>query len=180
MLSVEAEKIMAAAGRPAGCWSRSLAPAANRRSAGPALRLGQVPSGGPGSRCGHRLPGGGQRWSLRRSCTSPTSRGFSGPSPTTTAWRRVYERFSRLPGSRGRWWPKCFRGKNSSSAPSSIFQFGPVILLGVGGTGVEIYKDTTTRMAPLKASDVASMLGCLRGSRLFTGHRGAAGVNSAS
>ncbi len=29
------------------------------------------------------------------------------------------------------------------------FQFGPMILLGMGGTGVEIYQDVALRMAPL-------------------------------
>lgn len=51
-------------------------------------------------------------------------------------------------------------------------QFGPVILLGLGGTGVEIYKDATLRMAPLGAEDVASMLRSLRASPLLEGYRG--------
>jgi hypothetical protein len=91
----------------------------------------------------------------------------------------AYERFSRLPGFEGALIAEMLSGHELIVGAKVDFQFGPVILLGVGGTAVEIYKDTTTRMAPLKPSDVASMLGCLRGRRLFTGHRGAAAVNLA-
>ena len=38
------------------------------------------------------------------------------------------------------------------------FQFGPVIVYGIGGTSVEIYNDTAIRMAPLKPEDVVSMV----------------------
>jgi succinyl-CoA synthetase beta subunit len=51
-------------------------------------------------------------------------------------------------------------------------QFGPVILLGIGGTGVEIYRDTALRMAPIKEKDVLSMVNCLTGSPILTGFRG--------
>jgi succinyl-CoA synthetase beta subunit len=56
-------------------------------------------------------------------------------------------------------------------------QFGPVVLLGMGGTGVEIYKDTALRMAPIKASDVASMINCLRAGKLLHGFRGEAAID---
>ena len=51
-------------------------------------------------------------------------------------------------------------------------QFGPVILLGIGGTGVEIYRDTALRMAPIKERDVLSMVNCLTGSPILKGFRG--------
>lgn len=57
------------------------------------------------------------------------------------------------------------------------YQFGPVILLGIGGTGVEIYKDSALRMAPLRASDVRSMVRSLKARELLEGHRGAEPVN---
>lgn len=56
-------------------------------------------------------------------------------------------------------------------------QFGPVILLGMGGTAVEIYKDVTLRMAPLREHDPASMMMCLTAKPLLEGYRGADGVN---
>ncbi|OGQ99424.1 MAG: hypothetical protein A2521_12630 [Deltaproteobacteria bacterium RIFOXYD12_FULL_57_12] len=60
------------------------------------------------------------------------------------------------------------------------YQFGPVILLGIGGTGVEIYQDTAIRMAPLKESDVPAMIRGLKGRRLLEGYRGSAPVHPAS
>jgi len=57
------------------------------------------------------------------------------------------------------------------------FQFGPVIVFGIGGTAVEIYNDTAIRMAPLKPSDVPSMVESLKAKDLILGYRGGAGVN---
>jgi succinyl-CoA synthetase beta subunit len=56
-------------------------------------------------------------------------------------------------------------------------QFGPVILLGIGGTGVEIYQDATIRMAPLHESDVRQMVKKLKAHSLLEGFRGAAAIN---
>jgi succinyl-CoA synthetase beta subunit len=56
-------------------------------------------------------------------------------------------------------------------------QFGPVILLGVGGVSVELYKDTSIRMAPLAENDVGSMLRCLKAHELLEGFRGREPVN---
>ncbi len=56
-------------------------------------------------------------------------------------------------------------------------QFGPVVVLGMGGTGVEIYHDTALRMAPLKRADVDSMIRCLRARDLLRGYRGSPPVN---
>ncbi len=56
-------------------------------------------------------------------------------------------------------------------------QFGPVVLLGMGGVGVEIYKDTALRMAPIKESDVLSMVNCLTAGRLLHGYRGQAAID---
>ena len=57
------------------------------------------------------------------------------------------------------------------------FQFGPVIVFGIGGTAVEIYNDTAIRMAPLKPGDVSSMVESLKAKDLILGYRGRAGVN---
>jgi len=86
------------------------------------------------------------------------------------------EAFHRLSGIKG------FRGvlvEESGSGVEMIvgskidYQFGPVILFGIGGTGVEIYKDTTIRMAPIEPKDVMSMLKSLKAHRLLEGYRGA-------
>ncbi|HIJ54612.1 MAG TPA: acetate--CoA ligase family protein [Deltaproteobacteria bacterium] len=57
------------------------------------------------------------------------------------------------------------------------YQFGPVILLGIGGIGVEIYQDTSIRMAPISDSDVDCMISDLKAHQLIEGFRGQAPVN---
>jgi hypothetical protein len=60
------------------------------------------------------------------------------------------------------------------------FQFGPVILLGMGGTAVEVCPDAVIRMAPLEERDPELMIDSLKGRRLLEGYRGRAPINLAS
>ena len=57
------------------------------------------------------------------------------------------------------------------------YQFGPVIIFGIGGTSVEIYNDTAIRMAPLVEADVLSMIDSLKAKVVIHGYRGNPGVN---
>ncbi len=50
--------------------------------------------------------------------------------------------------------------------------FGPVVLLGMGGTLVEILKDASLRVLPLGQEDPGLMWRDLGGARLLTGYRG--------
>ena len=56
-------------------------------------------------------------------------------------------------------------------------QFGPVILVGIGGIYVEVLKDTAARLAPLSHADALSMLDELRMAPLLRGVRGQAPVD---
>ena len=56
-------------------------------------------------------------------------------------------------------------------------QFGPVVLLGIGGTSVEIYQDIAIRMAPISKQDVKNMVSSLKGRKLLEGYRGSEPVN---
>lgn len=56
-------------------------------------------------------------------------------------------------------------------------QFGPVVVLGPGGTGVELYNDTAIRLAPVTPADVYSMVDALGAKPVFEGFRGRPGVN---
>ena len=53
-------------------------------------------------------------------------------------------------------------------------QFGPVIVVGIGGIFVEVIKDVAMRIAPLTKSDALDMIGELKGYRLLKGVRGQA------
>ncbi|MDD3643856.1 MAG: acetate--CoA ligase family protein [Candidatus Krumholzibacteria bacterium] len=56
-------------------------------------------------------------------------------------------------------------------------QFGPMVLFGMGGVGVEIYRDTSIRMAPVERRDVDEMISELRAKRLLEGYRGSAPID---
>jgi hypothetical protein len=90
----------------------------------------------------------------------------------------AYRRFTGLPGFGGVLVEQLVSGVELIVGAKIDYQFGPVILLGIGGTGVEIYQDVTLRMAPLSECDVGSMIRGLRGSRLLTGYRGRPGVSA--
>jgi acetyltransferase len=51
-------------------------------------------------------------------------------------------------------------------------QFGPVVMVGVGGVYVEVLRDTSARLAPLRPEEARAMLGELRMAPLLHGVRG--------
>jgi 3-hydroxypropionyl-CoA synthetase (ADP-forming) len=56
--------------------------------------------------------------------------------------------------------------------------FGPVIMLGTGGTLIHLFNDVTFRPLPVTAEDIKSMLADLRGRKLIEGFRGRAALNA--
>ena len=90
---------------------------------------------------------------------------------------KIFKRLRSLEGFAGVLVEEMLSGIELIIGVKIDFQFGPVILLGIGGTGVEIYQDVSIRMAPLKATDIESMLKGLKGHQYLTGYRGAAPVN---
>jgi hypothetical protein len=50
--------------------------------------------------------------------------------------------------------------------------FGPVVMLGLGGTLTEVIGDAVYRVAPCNVDTARAMIAELRGSRLFAGARG--------
>jgi 3-hydroxypropionyl-CoA synthetase (ADP-forming) len=51
-------------------------------------------------------------------------------------------------------------------------QFGPVIMVGLGGVLTEIFKDVAFRMLPITVADAKSMLQELKGAKILQGFRG--------
>jgi acetyltransferase len=56
-------------------------------------------------------------------------------------------------------------------------QFGPVLTVGAGGTGVEWLRDAATRVLPVTGEDVGEMLDELRIAPVLHGYRGAPGAH---
>lgn len=90
---------------------------------------------------------------------------------------KVYKRFSGMKGFAGLVVEEMLRGVELIIGAKADYQFGPVVLLGIGGVGVEIYKDTAIRMAPLKEADIPSMVGDLAAGEILSGFRGSEPVN---
>ncbi|MFB0507273.1 MAG: acetate--CoA ligase family protein [Thermodesulfobacteriota bacterium] len=89
----------------------------------------------------------------------------------------TFTRLSRIEGFVGVLVEEMMSGLELIVGAKIDYQFGPVILLGIGGTGVEIYRDITMRMAPLRERDVESMVKGLKASPLLEGYRGSEPIN---
>ena len=56
-------------------------------------------------------------------------------------------------------------------------QFGPVLLIGMGGVFVEIYRDVATALPPVASDEARRLIGLLKGAALLDGARGNQPVN---
>jgi len=56
-------------------------------------------------------------------------------------------------------------------------QFGPAVMLGLGGIHTEVYRDVVFRLPPLSEKDVSDMASELKGQALLKGYRGSKPVN---
>jgi succinyl-CoA synthetase beta subunit len=88
------------------------------------------------------------------------------------ALRKAFSRLIRMEGCSGVLVEEMVPGIELIMGAKIDYQFGPVILLGMGGSAVEIYHDVSLRMAPLESRDVESMVRCLKAHRLLEGYRG--------
>ena len=90
---------------------------------------------------------------------------------------RTLERLSKIDGFAGMLIAEMVKGLELIIGAKNDFQFGPMVLLGMGGVGVEIYKDVSLRMAPLKERDADHMIQELTARKLLTGYRSSEPIN---
>jgi acetyltransferase len=64
------------------------------------------------------------------------------------------------------------RGPEVIIGVSSDPQFGPMVMFGIGGTMVEVYKDVTFRLVPLTKIDALEMIEEIQGKAAYQGARG--------
>ncbi|MFA4916262.1 MAG: acetate--CoA ligase family protein [Syntrophales bacterium] len=89
----------------------------------------------------------------------------------------VYQRMSRLNGFQGVLLDQMVQGIEMIVGSKEDPQFGTVVVVGIGGTSVEVYKDISIRMAPLSFPDAMDAIGSIKGRRLLEGYRGREPVN---
>jgi hypothetical protein len=51
-------------------------------------------------------------------------------------------------------------------------QFGTVVVVGIGGTSVEVYEDVSIRMAPVSIAESMDAIESIKGRKLLEGYRG--------
>jgi acetate---CoA ligase (ADP-forming) subunit beta len=93
------------------------------------------------------------------------------------ALRKEFARLHALRGALGVLVEETAKGIELILGAVDDHQFGTVVLLGFGGTGVEIYRDTTMRMAPVGAAEVRAMVRELKARPLLEGYRGRPAVD---
>lgn len=86
--------------------------------------------------------------------------------------REIFGRLSQIEGFTGMLVEEMISGIELIIGAKIDFQFGPVILFGLGGIWAEIYKDVALRMCPLARKDIESMIRCLKAHQLLEGYRG--------
>jgi acetate---CoA ligase (ADP-forming) subunit beta len=59
-------------------------------------------------------------------------------------------------------------------------QFGPVLMFGLGGIFVEVFKDVSFRIAPVSKKDALDMISEIKGSKILAGARGGKAVDQAA
>lgn len=56
-------------------------------------------------------------------------------------------------------------------------QFGPIIMVGIGGIYTEVFKDVSFRVLPITKQDALDMINDLKGKKILEGFRGAAPID---
>lgn len=90
----------------------------------------------------------------------------------------AYRKLARLDGFDGVLLDRMEHGMEMIVGSRNDPQFGPVVMVGIGGTAVEVYSDVVIRMAPLKREKALAAVDALHGAALLKGHRGAEPVNA--
>ncbi|HOJ29407.1 MAG TPA: acetate--CoA ligase family protein [Spirochaetota bacterium] len=86
--------------------------------------------------------------------------------------KEVFLKFTMIKGFKGILLDSLQSGVEMIVGSKRDPQFGPVVLVGIGGTSVEIYKDVAIRMAPMTRNEALKAIESLKGVQLLKGFRG--------
>ena len=84
----------------------------------------------------------------------------------------VYHRMSGLKGFQGLLLDQMVQGVEMIVGAKEDPQFGTVVVVGIGGTSVEVYKDVSIRMAPVSIAEAMNAIESIKGRKLLEGYRG--------
>jgi acetyltransferase len=88
-----------------------------------------------------------------------------------------FERLMRLPDAKAVMVQPMLKGQELFAGAKYEEGFGHIVLCGLGGIFVEIFKDVASGLAPLATEEALSMIRSLRGYTIFKGTRGRQGIN---
>ncbi len=91
--------------------------------------------------------------------------------------RNAYRKMSRLRGFDGAVVQEMVQGKEIIIGGKRDVQFGPTVLVGLGGIFVEVFRDYSVGICPLTARNAAEMVESLKSYQILKGYRGKKGVN---
>lgn len=119
---------------------------------------------------------------LHKSDVGGVRLGLAGPEEVRNAVREM----SRLPGIANQridgWLVEEMAPKGQELVIGAFRdpQFGPIVMVGLGGIFVEIIEDVAFRLCPIERQDAEAMIASLRGARLFDGARGREPIDRAA
>ncbi|MDR2232997.1 MAG: acetate--CoA ligase family protein [Tannerella sp.] len=88
-----------------------------------------------------------------------------------------FERLMGLPDAQSVMVQPMLKGQELFIGSKYEERFGHIVLCGLGGIFVEIFKDVASGLAPLVTEEALSMIRSLKGYKIFQGARGQQGIN---
>ena len=91
--------------------------------------------------------------------------------------REEYTRMMALPEVTGILIQKMISGRELFCGATREGRFGHLVMAGMGGIFIEVFKDVTTALVPVSDQEARSMIRSLKSYKIIKGIRGSAGVN---
>jgi acetyltransferase len=88
-----------------------------------------------------------------------------------------FERLMKIPDAHAVMIQPMLKGLELFAGAKYEDKFGHIVLCGLGGIFVEIFKDVASGLAPLATEEALSMIHSLKGYQVFKGARGQAGID---
>ncbi|MET8544375.1 acetate--CoA ligase family protein [Kitasatospora sp. NPDC004799] len=116
---------------------------------------------------------------VHKSALGAVRTGLGGEADVRSVYREFTERFGpQLAGAVVQ--PMAAPGVELLAGVVQDRVFGPLVVLGAGGTAADVLADRSARLAPLSERDLTTMVTDLRSAPLLTGHAGAPAVDLAA